>query len=123
MLAAPLLAGNDVRTMDEQTRAILTNREVIAVDQDPLVLQGLPLLDDARVIVKPLANGSVAVALFNTDAAPVEIHTDTHAIGLSGSDCFTVRDLWAHTDARTTGDVGQTVPAHGVAMMKVSRCP
>ena len=123
MLAAPLLAGNDVRSMDQQTRDILNNREVIAVDQDPLVLQGLPLLDDPRVIVKPLADGSVAVALFNTDEAPVAIHTDTHAIGLSGSDRFAVRDLWAHTGTMTKGDVGQTVPAHGVAMMKVSRSP
>jgi alpha-galactosidase len=123
MLAAPLLAGNDVRSMDDQTRAILTNREVIAVDQDRLVLQGLPLLDDPRVIVKPLVDGSVAVALFNTEPSPLAIKTDTHAIGLSGSDCYTVRDLWEHTDSTTRGDVGQTVPAHGVAMMRVSRCP
>jgi alpha-galactosidase len=122
MLAAPLLAGNDVRSMDDQTRAILTNRDVIAVDQDRLVLQGLPLLDDPRVIVKPLADGSVAVALFNTGPSPLAIKTDTHAIGLSGSDCYTVRDLWQHTDTTTSGDVGQTVPAHGVAMMRVSRC-
>ena len=75
MLAAPLLAGNDVRSMDDRTRAILTNRDVIAVDQDPLVLQGLPLLDDPRIIVKPLADGSVAVALFNSDA---ETRRDPH---------------------------------------------
>jgi alpha-galactosidase len=123
MLAAPLLAGNDVRSMDEGTRAILTNRDVIAVDQDPLVLQGLPLLNDPRVIVKPLAGGSVAVVLFNPGAGPVAIRTDAHAIGLSGGGCFTVRDLWAHTDVTTTGDVEQTIPAHGVAMMRVSRCP
>ncbi|MDT5073384.1 MAG: alpha-galactosidase, partial [Mycobacterium sp.] len=122
MLAAPLLAGNDVRSMDDQTRAILTNRDVIAVDQDRLVLQGLPLLDDPRVIVKPLADGSVAVALFNTGPSPLAIKTHTHAIGLSGSDCYTVRDLWQHTDTTTSGDLGQTVPAHGVAMMRVSRC-
>jgi alpha-galactosidase len=122
MLAAPLLAGNDVRSMDEGTRAILTNRDVIAVDQDPLVLQGLPLLNDPRVIVKPLADGSVAVALFNPEPGPVAIRTDTHAIGLSGGVCFTARDLWAHTDITTAGDVGQIVPAHGVAMMRVSRC-
>jgi alpha-galactosidase len=122
MLAAPLLAGNDVRSMDDQTRAILTNREVIAVDQDRLVLQGLPLLDDPRVIVKPLADGAVAVALFNSDSAPVAIDTDVHAIGLSGADCYTVRDLWQHTDTTTKSVVGQTVPAHGVAMLRVSRC-
>ena len=122
MLAAPLLAGNDVRTMDEDTRTILTNRDVIAVDQDPLVLQGLPLLADPRIIVKPLADGSVAVALFNSDATPVAIHTDAHAVGLSGSQCFTVRDLWQHSEVTTKGDVSQTVPAHGVAMLHVSRC-
>ena len=123
MLAAPLLAGNDVRSMDDQTRAILTNRDVIAVDQDRLVLQGLPLLDDPRVIVKPLSDGSVAVALFNTDGAPVAIGTDAHAVGLSGSNCFTVRDLWQHVDTTTTGALQQTVPGHGVAMLRVTRCP
>jgi alpha-galactosidase len=123
MLAAPLLAGNDVRSMADETRAILTNREVIAVDQDPLVLQGLPLLGDPRVIVKPLADGAVAVALFNPDAEPVSIHTDTAAIGLSGAACYTVRDLWEHTQSTTARDVGQTVPAHGVAMLRVTRCP
>jgi alpha-galactosidase len=122
MLAAPLLAGNDVRTMDDDTRTILTNRDVIAVDQDPLVLQGLPLLADPRIIVKPLADGSVAVALFNSDAVPVAIHTDAHAVGLSGSQCFTVRDLWQHSEATTKGDVAETVPAQGVAMLRVSRC-
>ena len=122
MLAAPLLAGNDVRTMDEDTRTILTNRDVIAVDQDPLVLQGLPLLADPRIIVKPLADGSVAVALFNSDAVPVAIHTDAHAVGLSGSQWFTVRDLWQHSEATTKGEVAETVPAHGVAMLRVSRC-
>jgi alpha-galactosidase len=122
MLAAPLLAGNDVRSMSAGTRAILTNRDVIAVDQDGLVLQGLPLLDDPRVIVKPLADGAVAVALFNTDVAPVAIQTDAHAVGLSGSDCYTVRDLWEHTDTTTKSAVVQTVPAHGVAMLRLSRC-
>jgi alpha-galactosidase len=122
MLAAPLLAGNDVRSMDEGTRAILTNRDVIAVDQDPLVLQGLPLLNDPRVIVKPLADGSVAVALFNSAAVPVSIHTDTRAVGLSGADCYVVRDLWEHSETTTAGDIGQTVPAHGVVMLRVTRC-
>jgi alpha-galactosidase len=122
MLAAPLLAGNDVRTMTEATRDILTNREVIAIDQDPLVLQGLPLRDDPRVIVKPLADGSAAVALFDPDAAPVSIHTDASAVGLPAATCYAVRDLWGHTDSTTQGSLDQTVPAHGVAMLKVSRC-
>ena len=65
MLAAPLLAGNDIRSMPAQTRAILTNPEVIAVDQDPRVAAANPLPGDGRILVRPLADGSVAVALFN----------------------------------------------------------
>ena len=122
MLAAPLLAGNDVRSMTDQTRTILTNREVIAVDQDPLVLQGIPLRRDPRVIVKPLADGSMAVALFDSDAAPVSIRTDASTIGLPAAACYAVRDLWSHTDSTTPGPVEQTVPAHGVAMLRISRC-
>jgi alpha-galactosidase len=123
MLAAPLLAGNDVRSMSAGTRTILTNREVIAVDQDPLVLQGRPLIADSRVIVKPLVDGSVAVALFNPDEAPASLHTDAAAIGLDRASCYTVRDLWGHADSTTQNDIGQTVPAHGVAMLRVNRCP
>jgi alpha-galactosidase len=123
MLAAPLLAGNDIRSMTEQTRDILTNRDVIAVDQDPLLIQGLPLPADPRVIVKPLADGAVAVALSNPDAVPVSIRTDATTIGLTTANCYTVRDLWAHTDATTTGDVAATVSGHGVAMLRVTpRC-
>jgi alpha-galactosidase len=123
ILAAPLLAGNDVRSMTEQTRDILTNRDVIAVDQDPLLIQGLPLPKDPRVIAKPLADGAVAVALSNPDAAPVSIRTDATTIGLTTTNCYTVRDLWAHTDATTTGHVEATVPGHGVAMLRVTpRC-
>ncbi|MDT5107080.1 MAG: alpha-galactosidase [Mycobacterium sp.] len=120
MLAAPLLAGNDVRSMTEQTRDILTNRDVIGVDQDPLLVQGNPLPGDPRVIVKPLADGAVAVALFNRDADPVPIRTDATTIGLTAADCYAVRDLWAHTDTTTTGDVEATVPGHGVAMLRVT---
>jgi alpha-galactosidase len=120
MLAAPLLAGNDVRSMSEQTRDILTNRDVIAVDQDPLLVQGRPLAADGRVIMKPLAGGAVAVALLNPDPGPVTIRTDARALGLSAADCFSDRDLWAHTDSTTTGVLEQTVPGHGVAMLRVA---
>jgi alpha-galactosidase len=75
------------------------------------------------VIVKPLADGAAAVALFNADPAPVSIRTDATTIGLSAANCFAVRDLWAHTDATTTGEVEATVPGHGVAMLRVTpRC-
>ena len=123
MLAAPLLAGNDVRSMTPATVAILTNRDVIAVDQDPLVVQGRPLPGDDRVMVKPLADGAVAVAMFNPGAAPASIRVDAATIGLAPSDCYVVRDLWQHADTTTDGDVERTVPAHAVVMSRVTpRC-
>jgi alpha-galactosidase len=102
MLAAPLLAGNDIRSMPAQTRAILTNPEVIAVDQDPLVAAANPLPGDGRILVRPLTDGSVAVALFNPGAQPASIETTAAAIGLGARPCYTVHDQWAHTDKATT---------------------
>lgn len=120
MLAAPLLAGNDVRSMTEQTRLILTNRDVIAVDQDRLLVQGRPAAGDRRVIVKPLADGAIAVALFNPDVAPAVIRADAAALGLGAADCYAMRDLWAHADATTAGVIERTVPGHGVAMLRLA---
>jgi len=123
MLAAPLLAGNDVRDMSPQTLAILTNREVIAVDQDPLVAQGHPLDSDRRVWVKPLADGSVAAALTNIGTTPGSVGTTSAALGLPNDDCFRVRDLWEHTESDSTGAIGPVeIPPHGVAMFRVTRC-
>jgi alpha-galactosidase len=72
MMAAPLIAGNDIANMDEATRSILLNREVIAVDQDRLGIQGRRVWKDgARELwVKPLAGGARAVLLFNRGTAP-----------------------------------------------------
>jgi alpha-galactosidase len=121
MLAAPLIAGNDIRSMTEQTRAILTNRDVIAVDQDPLVVQATAVPTDSRVLVKPLAGGDVAVALFNPDSQPAAIATTASAVGLRNASCYTVRDLWTHAESHTTGEIsGQPVPAHGVVMLRIS---
>jgi alpha-galactosidase len=123
MLAAPLLAGNDVRSMSPQTLAILRNRDVIAVDQDPLVAQGHPLDSDPRVWVKPLADGSVAVALTNVGATAGDVGSTAAAIGVGVSDCYRVRDLWAHTETGSTGSIGPLrIPAHGVAMLRVNPC-
>jgi alpha-galactosidase len=123
MLSAPLLAGNDIRSMSAQTRAILTNRDVIDVDQDPLVAQVRALPADGRIWVKPLADGSVAVALINPGGAAADLGTTATAVGLPNADCYRVRDLWAHTETQSAGDIGPvTVASHGVAMFRVSAC-
>ncbi|RMI35703.1 glycoside hydrolase family 27 protein [Nocardia stercoris] len=121
MLAAPLIAGNDLRTMSPDTRAVLTNADVVAVDQDPLVVQATPLAGDDRVLVKKLADGSLAVALLNRDAAPADLGTTIAALGLPGARTYTVRDLWTH-DSVTTADRidAPAVPAHGVRLLRIT---
>lgn len=120
MLAAPLLAGNDIRSMSAQTRDILTNRDIVAVDQDPLAVAGQPLTGDHRVMVKPLAGGAVAVAMVNPDSQPASITTTATAVGLSAGACYRVRDLWTHTGSTTTGDLraGPIAP-HAAVVLRV----
>ncbi|MDT5244377.1 MAG: alpha-galactosidase, partial [Mycobacterium sp.] len=123
MLAAPLIAGNDVRSMTDSTRNILTNVDAIDVDQDSLVARAAPSVQDPRVLIKPLADGSVAVALFNADQRPATIAVDATAVGLPRGPCYTVRDLWSHTDTTGAGQISRTVAPHDVAMLRISpRC-
>lgn len=121
MLAAPLLAGNDLRSMTPEILQILTNKEVIAVDQDRSGQQGKRAVKngDAEVWVRPLAKGAFAVALFNRGTAAAKIAVHGSEIGLSH--WGKTRDLWAHADLpATTGDQFEAeVPAHGVVMLRV----
>ncbi|MEA1652731.1 glycoside hydrolase family 27 protein [Nitrospirillum sp. BR 11164] len=119
MMAAPLLMGNDARSMTRDTLALLGNAEVIAIDQDPLGRQGLPVRkrDGAEVWTRPLADGSVAVGLFNRTDKPVTLAADWPALGLG--DHPNVRDLWAHRSV-APGAV-HTVPAHGVVLLRATR--
>jgi alpha-galactosidase len=122
IMAAPLIAGNDVRALAGTTRDILLNREVIAVDQDSLGVQGAVVSERApelQVWMKPLADGSRAVALLNRSALQTVIGASWWRLRLSGP--ARVRDLWAHADLGTvTGHVSATVPAHGVVLLRVT---
>ncbi len=123
IMAAPLMAGNDLRALDDTTKSILLNREVIAVDQDSLGVQGTLIYESKvglQVWMKPLKDGSRAVALLNRSDAPAEIGISLARLGLP-SRTATVRDLWAHRDLGTvTRRFQATVPAHGVVMVRVS---
>ena len=124
MLAAPLIAGNDVRSMTDATRAILTNPDVIAVDQDPLVARAAPSAQDPRVLVKPLAGGDVAVALYDADDHPDFIAATARSVGLPAAPCYSVRDLWSHASTTGTGDVGRLIAPHDVAVFRIgAHCP
>ena len=123
IMAAPLLIGSDIRTATPQTREILLNRDVIAVDQDALGVQGRPVRSGhgRHVVAKPLKNGDVAVALYNGTDQPATLATTAAEIGLSRAPAYRMRDLWAHADRETTGAIRAHVPAHGTAMFRVSR--
>jgi alpha-galactosidase len=129
MMAAPLITGNDLRSMSEDTKAILLNREVIAVDQDALGAQGRKVLDrgyGAQVWVKPLADGSRAVAVLNLADRDADLYVRWADVGLPPG-AATVRDLWAHRDLPVHTDTGKhfderlplKVPAHGVVLLRV----
>lgn len=121
-MAAPLISGTDLRTASADTLAIYTDREVVAVDQDPLGRQGAPVssADGLDVLAKPLADGSVAVTLFNENATPATISTSAAAIGLGAAKAYTLRDLWAHTSTETRGVISANVPGHGTVMYRVA---
>ena len=120
MLAAPLLAGNDLSKMTAETLDILTNPEVVAVDQDQAGIQGYPVAQEGplEVWVKPLWDGGKAVGLFNRgeSAMPVTAHFRDIGIG----DQASVRDLWAKRDLGVVRDrFTAVVPKHGVVLVKV----
>ncbi len=94
LVAAPLLAGNDVRVMSDATKAILLNKEVIAIDQDPLGKQASPRKDgDLETWIKPLADGSVAVGVVNLGNAPSQAAVNSHDLQLGGNGDHGTRSL------------------------------
>jgi alpha-galactosidase len=120
LLAAPLLAGNDLTKMSPETLAILTSPEVVAVDQDPLGVQGQRVAQEGTLEVwaRPLADGSKATGLFNrgTGETPITVWFRDIEVG----DTASVRDLWARKDLGVFKDsFTARVPAHGVMMLEV----
>ncbi|RCG15645.1 glycoside hydrolase family 27 protein [Streptomyces diacarni] len=122
IMAAPLLIGSDLRKDDGAALDILSNKEVIAVDQDALGKQGeVVSQEDGRwVVSKELADGSRAVALFNETGQEQTITTTADAAEVPHADSYTVRDLWQHSDSTSNGDLSARVPSHGTVMLRVT---
>ncbi len=120
MLAAPLLAGNDLRSMSPAILTILTNREVIAIDQDREGKQGKQVWKsgDQEIWTRPLSGKARAVALFNRAKDEAKMTVRWADLGITKT---RVRDLWLHQDIETQGpDYTVVVPAHGVVMLRVT---
>jgi alpha-galactosidase len=120
LLAAPLITGNDLTKMTPETLAMLTNPDVIAVDQDPLGAEGQRVWEEGplEIWMKPLADGSKAVGLFNREQSTIKLTVRFSQIGISGR--ATVRDLWARQDlGEFNGSYSADVMEHGVVMIRV----
>ena len=121
ILAAPLLAGNDVSKMTDDTKAILMNKDAIAVDQDKLGKQGYRVSAQGATEIweKPLSDGSKAVGLFNRGDSASAITLDLKSVGFG--DGAKLHDIWAGKDVMASGgSYTVQVPMHGAVLLKIS---
>jgi hypothetical protein len=126
IMNSPLLAGNDLTTMSEETHAILTNEDVIALNQDPFMYQARKLVDkgEQEIWAKPLISaisGKVGVALLNRSDESAEITLKLSDIGIDATKGYGARDLWEKTMLTNLmkDSLVYTVPAHGVVALKI----
>ncbi len=125
MLAAPLLAGNDLSNMKPEILKILENKEIIAIDQDPLGVQGDRVYAEGPIEIwtKPMKDGSKAVAIFNRGdlrSNEYPVHLSFRAIGVTGP--VKARDVWADKNLGTITDGYKLKPAtHGVILLKITK--
>jgi alpha-galactosidase len=120
LMAAPLMAGNDLTRMSEETKSILLNREVIAVDQDALGKAGDRVWQEGplEVWAKPLSGGEVAVGLVNQTTSATHVTVRLADAGINGD--AQARDLWEHKDLGVVrGSYTAEVPGHGVVMVRL----
>ncbi|MEP7184338.1 MAG: glycoside hydrolase family 27 protein [Rhodanobacter sp.] len=122
IMASPLLIGTDLRTIKPDALKILLNKDVIAIDQDPLGVQGHQVRDTGgvHVIVKPLKDGSRAVAVFNEGNVSKKVDVTPVEIGLKAAGHYRVRDLWKHSDAEGDGSIHTELAPHATTMVRIS---
>ena len=123
VLSAPLIAGNDIRSMSDETKEILTNKEVIAVDQDSLGKSGVKVRDDGdlEVWVKQMSDGGRAVVLFNRGLTAENIAVTWIELGYPNHLKARVRDLWQHKDlGKYTGEFTTEVLPHDAVMIRIT---
>ncbi len=123
MLAAPLMISDDLTRISAASRTAVQNSEVIAIDQDPAGVQGMPVSSagDGQVWVKPLVDGSRAVALLNRGATPLRVATSAATVGMPpDGGGYALRDEWSHRTTLTGGTIEARVPGDGVVLLRVT---
>jgi len=124
MMAAPLIAGNDIRTMSDEVLQILINKEAIAIDQDPLGKQGWRFFGDPRleIWVRELSGGDWAVCVMNPSDEARECSVTWAQLGGLVPAKALVRDIWQHKDLGCTESVPsvtRTLAPHDVMMFRL----
>lgn len=122
ILAAPLMAGHDVRDTSADVLAMLTNPEMLAIDQDPLGVQGRRVRADGAVEVwaKPLSGGQAAILLVNRGAEPIEATATAAEVGLPPGSAYRLTDVWTGAVSRCEGDFTATVAPHDVQFWRAT---
>lgn len=133
MMAAPLIAGNDITKMTAQTDSILTNRDAIAIDQDTMGIQGFRYAkkDSLETWVKPLDNGDWAVCFLNRDAKPQQVTFNWKGENvmdtvsnqqMNSNTAYKIKDIWAKKAAGTTArPFTAMVQPHDIVMLRLSK--
>ncbi len=122
MLAAPLMVSANLNKLGAASLAAVQNMEVIAIDQDPAGVQGTLLSSsgNGEVWVKPLVDGSRAVALLNRGSHAARIETSASAAGLPSAPSYAVRNVWTHGVSSTGGLISAVVPGDSTVLLRVS---
>src|SRR5262249_16912248 len=120
-MAAPLISSTDLTRLSPAALAILGNRDIIAVDQDPLGAQGTQVVNSSGydVLTKPLANGDVSVVLFNKADTAQTIQTTAAATGVPAGHDYELTDLVSKQQTETAGIIAASVPPHGTVIYRV----
>jgi alpha-galactosidase len=123
MLAAPLMASDDLSTISSASLNALKNAEVIAIDQDPAGIQGKLVASggEGEVWVKPLYRGDRAVALLNRGSSAERISTSAAAIGMPHAGSYRLRNLWTDGTSSSSGKISAQVPGESTVLLRVSR--
>ena len=124
MLAAPLIAGNDLRSMSDETKSILMNPDLIAIDQDPAAkpVERLATNGKVEILTRPMKDGSLVIGIFNrgAEASPASFAWSSLPAGFAQP--AQIRDLWSHTAVKRSGETyTATIAPHGVNLIRVSR--
>ena len=122
MLAAPLMISDNLVTISKASLATVSNRQVIAVDQDPAGVQGtlVSWAGNGEVWKKPLINHNFAVALLNRGSTATQISTTATALGLPSARSYSVTNLWTNARSTSTGAFGAKVAPYSTVLLQIS---